>query len=118
MPTYEYQCEECGTVTEIFHSITDKPLKKFRKADEPNCECKASVTRLLGTGAGIIFRGSGFYETDYRSEGYKKAAKADSDTSSGSTKSDGNGKADSKQKPAKKESSTESMKKPAAKTGD
>ncbi len=118
MPTYEYQCEECGTVTDIFHSITDKPLRKFRKADNQNCSCKAPVTRLLGRGAGIIFRGSGFYETDYRSDSYKKAAKADSETASGSSKSDGKGKADSNGKVTKKESDTQAPKSPASKKGE
>jgi len=118
MPTYEYQCEQCGTVTDIFQSITDKPLRKFRKSDKPNCACNAPVTRLLGRGGGIIFRGSGFYETDYRSDSYKKAAKADSETSAGNSKADGNGKVDSNGKVTKKESDTKPSKSPASKKGE
>jgi len=72
MPTYEYACTECEHRFEEFQSITAKPLRKC-----PQCG-KSSLKRLIGTGAGIIFKGSGFYCTDYRSDGCKKAA--DSDT--------------------------------------
>lgn len=68
MPTYDYQCQACGHELEIFQPITESPKKKC-----PRCG-KLRLKRLLGTGAGVIFKGSGFYETDYRSEGYKKAA--------------------------------------------
>lgn len=68
MPTYDYQCRQCGRRLEIFQSITESPKKKC-----PHCG-KLKLKRLLGTGAGVIFKGSGFYQTDYRSEGYKKAA--------------------------------------------
>ena len=71
MPTYDYLCENCGHEFEHFQSITAKPLKKC-----PDCK-KPKLKRLIGTGAGIIFKGSGFYETDYRSDGYKKDQKAD-----------------------------------------
>ena len=74
MPTYDYYCEKCEKTFEIFQSMNDKKLKKC--IDE---ECNGSVERLLGTGAGIIFKGSGFYETDYRSESYKAGEKADID---------------------------------------
>jgi putative FmdB family regulatory protein len=80
MPTYDYQCSACGHEFEEFQSITAAPLKKC-----PKCG-KSKLVRLIGTGAGVIFKGSGFYETDYRSESYKKAAKAE--TESGSPKSD------------------------------
>ena len=70
MPTYEYRCKKCGHEFEVFQSISDNPLKKC-----PVCEGK--VERLISPGAGFIFKGSGFYTTDYRSESYKKAAKAD-----------------------------------------
>lgn len=73
MPTYEYRCDACGHELEEFQSMTAKPLKKC-----PDCG-KNKLTRLIGTGAGIIFKGSGFYETDYRSEGYKESAKAETD---------------------------------------
>ncbi len=71
MPTYDYVCRACGHEFELFQSMTD-PVK--RKC--PECG-KAKLERLIGTGAGVIFKGSGFYQTDYRSEGYKKAADAE-----------------------------------------
>jgi putative FmdB family regulatory protein len=71
MPTYEYACQKCRHEFEQFQSIKDEPLKRCPK-------CKGKVVRKIGTGAGLIFKGSGFYITDYRSESYKKAAKSDS----------------------------------------
>jgi putative FmdB family regulatory protein len=71
MPTYEYKCFACEHTFEQFQSIKAEPIKRC-----PSCG-KLKVRRLLGTGAGLIFKGSGFYITDYRSEGYKKAAKAE-----------------------------------------
>ena len=59
MPTYEYECSKCGHAFERFQSMLDKPLQRCP-------ECKGKVKRLLGTGSGIIFKGSGFYETDYK----------------------------------------------------
>jgi len=70
MPTYEYECGHCGKSFEKFQSISAPPLKRCPK-------CGHKVKRLLGRGAGLIFKGSGFYTTDYRSEGYKKAQKAE-----------------------------------------
>jgi putative FmdB family regulatory protein len=67
MPTYQYLCKNCGYDFEHFQSITAKPLRKC-----PKCG-KANLKRLIGCGAGVIFKGPGFYETDYRSESYKKA---------------------------------------------
>lgn len=78
MPTYEYECGNCGHHLEIFQSMKDAPLKKC-----PECG-KNKLQRLIGTGAGIIFKGSGFYETDYRSENYKKSAKSESSSSESS----------------------------------
>lgn len=75
MPTYEYLCENCGYKFEQFQSITAKSLRKC-----PNCG-KKELKRLIGTGAGVIFKGPGFYQTDYRSESYKKAEKSEKDTS-------------------------------------
>jgi len=69
MPTYQYLCDNCGYEFERFQSITAKPLRKCPKCGKNN------VKRLIGTGAGVIFKGSGFYQTDYRSESYKKAEK-------------------------------------------
>jgi putative FmdB family regulatory protein len=71
MPTYDYKCDACGHQFEEFQSITANPIKKC-----PKCS-KLKLKRLFGTGAGLIFKGSGFYQTDYRSEGYKKAADSD-----------------------------------------
>ncbi|OPZ25248.1 MAG: Zinc ribbon domain protein [Lentisphaerae bacterium ADurb.BinA184] len=68
MPTYEYKCQDCGGRFDVFQSMSDRPLTHCRL-------CKTGrVKRLIGTGAGIIFKGSGFYCTDYRSDGYKSAA--------------------------------------------
>jgi len=70
MPTYEYECRKCNHLFEEFQSITAESLKKCPV-------CSGRVGRLIGIGAGVLFKGSGFYQTDYRSEGYKKAAAAD-----------------------------------------
>lgn len=76
MPTYEYECPKCHHRFEVFQRITESPKK--------NCpECRGRVKRLLGTGAGLLFKGSGFYITDYRKPGYKQAAKNDSGSTSG-----------------------------------
>jgi putative FmdB family regulatory protein len=72
MPTYEYKCDACGNTFEKYQSITSKPIRKC-----PKCG-KNKVKRLIGTGGGLIFKGSGFYITDYRSDQYKNAAKSDS----------------------------------------
>lgn len=77
MPTYDYECDACGHKLEIFQSITAEPLNKC-----PECK-KKKLRRLLGTGAALMFKGSGFYTTDYRSEGYKKRAEADKKSSEG-----------------------------------
>src|SRR5580704_13335741 len=74
MPTYEYECEACGHTFDEFQSMSEALLTKC-----PKCG-KKKLTRLFGIGAAVIFKGSGFYETDYRSESYKKAAKADQET--------------------------------------
>jgi putative FmdB family regulatory protein len=87
MPTYDYQCQKCGHRFEVFQSMKDDRL-----TDCPLETCDGNVKRLLGTGAGIIFKGSGFYQTDYRSDSYKKAASADkSSGSSGGSSSGGSG---------------------------
>ncbi|MHC4090831.1 MAG: FmdB family zinc ribbon protein [Planctomycetota bacterium] len=76
MPTYEYQCTKCDRVFEEFQSITAKP-KRFLPTQCERCNNRAPVRRLIGHGAGVIFKGSGFYETDYRSPSYKAGAKAE-----------------------------------------
>jgi putative FmdB family regulatory protein len=77
MPTYEYECGNCEHLFEEFQPITAKPLKKC-----PECK-KLKLRRLIGGGSGLIFKGSGFYITDYRSDSYKAAAKKDSNASGG-----------------------------------
>jgi len=90
MPTYDYECDECGHTFERFQSIKAPSIRKC-----PVCG-KLAVRRLIGTGAGIIFKGNGFYQTDYRSDSYNKAAardkpsgakKSSGDSSSGSNSS-------------------------------
>ncbi|MFP6881303.1 MAG: FmdB family zinc ribbon protein [Roseibacillus sp.] len=76
MPTYDYVCEKCGHSFECVQSMNDKKL-----TDCPLEDCDGKVKRLLGTGAGIIFKGGGFYETDYRSDSYKSGAKKESESS-------------------------------------
>jgi putative FmdB family regulatory protein len=83
MPTYEYSCEKCGKNFDIFQSMKDAALTTCPKeACQQEVWGKGKVKRLLGTGAGLIFKGSGFYITDYRSENYRKAAKAASESGS------------------------------------
>lgn len=89
MPTYEYVCEKCGHQFEKFQSMLAKPL-----ATCPEDRCgrkrwgKGKVRKLMSGGAGLIFKGSGFYITDYRSENYKESAKKESGASGGDTKAD------------------------------
>jgi putative FmdB family regulatory protein len=87
MPTYDYECSACKHKWEEFQSIKAEPTKKC-----PECK-KAKAKRLIGTGAGVIFKGSGFYQTDYRSSSYQKAADADksSQSESSGTKSESTG---------------------------
>ena len=83
MPTYEYHCEKCHQNFEAFQSMRDKA---FTQCPKEHCQLpkwgKGKVKRLLGTGAGIIFKGSGFYITDYRSKAYQEAAKKEAPTAS------------------------------------
>jgi len=71
MPTYDYECEKCGHRFEMFQAMSDPPRKRCPK-------CRGKVRRLIGTGAGMIFKGSGFYVTDYRSDSYKEQKKKES----------------------------------------
>lgn len=80
MPTYDYECEACGHEFEVFQKMTDKPKRKCP-------ECQGKVRKKIGTGAGLIFKGSGFYITDYRSDNYKKSAEADKPKSGSESKS-------------------------------
>jgi putative FmdB family regulatory protein len=129
MPTYEYKCSACGHTFEQFQSMSAPPVRKC-----PQCG-KAKVKRLLGTGAGIIFKGSGFYITDYRDASYKEKAKAESGTGAESgAKSDGQAetkpaaeskpaeskpaetKAPTTDKPAASKSASKSAAKPSSKS--
>ena len=99
MPTYDYECDACGHEMELFQSITEDPVKKC-----PSCGKKKAV-RQFGTGAAIMFKGSGFYETDYRSDSYKKDAAADKKKSDSSSS-----KSDSKKSSGKSDSGSNSKK--------
>jgi len=90
MPTYDYECKACGYTFEKFQSITASPIRTC-----PKCR-KRRVKRLIGTGAGIIFKGSGFYQTDYRSDSYKKAAEKDKPPSADAKTGDKADKTDGK----------------------
>ena len=87
MPTYEYECAKCEKTFEAFQSMK---ADAYKSCPKEKCRMKSwgkgKVKRLLGAGAGLIFKGSGFYITDYRSEGYKTAAKSDSKGESSSLK--------------------------------
>ena len=98
MPTYEYRCDRCGHQFDELQSFKDEPLKVC-----PKCH-QESLRRLFGTGAAILFKGSGFYETDYRSESYKKAAKAEQEGTKTNGSSGESKPAESK--PAEAKSST------------
>jgi putative FmdB family regulatory protein len=91
MPTYDYVCGNCGHKWELFQSIKAEPIKVC-----PECK-KKKAQRVIGPGAGIIFKGSGFYQTDYRSSAYKKAAEADQKSqSAGDSKKSDSSSSDSK----------------------
>src|ERR1051326_3238727 len=82
MPTYEYRCDACGHAFEKFQSMTAAPVRKC-----PKCG-KNKVRRLISTGAGLIFKGSGFYITDYRSDSYKEKAKSETGEKKDSAKTE------------------------------
>jgi putative FmdB family regulatory protein len=108
MPNYDYLCEKCNQTFEFFQSMKDEPLKIC-----PQSACckktwgKGAVKRQIGTGAGLIFKGSGFYITDYRSESYKSGAKSDSTASSSSASAESSTKKDSASGGKSKKKSTE-----------
>jgi putative FmdB family regulatory protein len=118
MPTYEYFCTKCGQNFEAFQSMRDEP---FQECPKELCRLPkwghGKVKRLLGTGAGIIFKGGGFYQTDYRSPAYKEAAKKDAPAPAASTeKSSGTKEAGGKPSttPAPKSAEPKSKKQTAA----
>ena len=97
MPTYDYECDACSHAFELFQSITDKHIRKC-----PECG-KLKVRRLIGAGSTIIFKGSGFYQTDYRSEEYKSQQKAEKESSTADTK-------DKKESKSKKKETKQNVK--------
>ena len=96
MPTYDYECGACEHTLEIFQSIKESPKRKC-----PKCG-RLKLRRLLGSGAAVVFKGSGFYQTDYRSESYKKQAAADKKAASESSSTSADTKSDSKKPESKK----------------
>lgn len=95
MPTYEYVCDACEHQFELFQSITAPPEKKC-----PACR-RSKLRRVIGPGGAIVFKGSGFYKTDYRSEAYQKAAAAEKSSGDGAPAAKTDGQAKSKKKLAK-----------------
>ena len=95
MPTYEYECAKCKKNFDVVQSIKAEPLTKCPT-------CKGKIKRLVGTGSGIIFKGTGFYQTDYRSDGYKQKAKADTATPASSTPASASSSSTEPAKPAAK----------------
>ena len=91
MPTYEYLCENCAHAFEEFQSITAKPLRKC-----PSCS-KMKLKRLIGAGSGVIFKGSGFYQTDYRTENYKQGKKNSNPVKAADKKNDSSEKKEAKE---------------------
>lgn len=104
MPTYEYKCRACGRDVEIFHSIMDPPRRTC-----PRCG-KNALERKIGTGGAVLFKGSGFYQTDYRSESYKKGAES-------ATKPDGASKGGESKSSESKGGDSKPAAKPEAKPG-
>jgi putative FmdB family regulatory protein len=95
MPTYDYRCRKCGHRFELFLSIKDDRPKRCPK-------CRSRADRVPSAGAGVLFKGSGFYITDYRSQGYKDQAKQERGTSGGSSSEGGGTSSDAKPKPKSK----------------
>jgi putative FmdB family regulatory protein len=107
MPTYDYECDACDHRFDAFQTISDDPLKKC-----PKCG-KKKLRRLFGAGAGLIFKGSGFYLTDYRSDSYKQAAAADKPAAADTASSSSATESKSSAKPA--ETKPKSEPKPSSK---
>ena len=102
MPTYEYLCEACGHEFELFQAMSASVKRKC-----PDCG-KLKLKRLIGTGSGVIFKGSGFYQTDYRSDSYKKAAEAEKKAAEPKTSTKGEKKSEPKSTSDKKPDSSTS----------
>jgi putative FmdB family regulatory protein len=97
MPTYDYRCHGCGPEFEVFQSMSAEHLRKC-----PECG-KPKLKRLMGGGAAIVFKGSGFYQTDYRSESYKKSAQADKPAAESTAETKSESKTEAKSKSAAKD---------------
>ena len=110
MPTYDYECDACGHTFELFQGINEPVQKKC-----PKCG-KLRLRRLFGTGGAVVFKGSGFYQTDYRSDSYKKAAEKDKPASESKSDSKSDAKSESKSD-TKTESKPSSESKPEPKSG-
>jgi putative FmdB family regulatory protein len=116
MPTYDYVCESCGARLEFFQSMTEASKRKC-----PKCK-RSTLKRQIGAGAGILFRGQGFYQTDYRSESYKKSAEAEKPAGASATpgpsgpSGDGAAKPESKPAAAKPEKQ-DAPRRPTPKSG-
>ncbi len=91
MPTYVYECTKCGHSFELEQRISDRPRERCPK-------CRGKIIRVISGGGGIILKGNGFYTTDYRSDSYKKAAKAERTATSASSTSSGDSSSESKDK--------------------
>ncbi|MEK6729236.1 MAG: zinc ribbon domain-containing protein [Planctomycetota bacterium] len=111
MPTYDYTCNACNHLFELYQHITEKPIKKC-----PSCG-RLKAQRMIGTGSAIIFKGSGFYQTDYRSEEYKTKARKESEGAKPEAKTESKPevKAETKTE-AKRETKTETKKESKAET--
>lgn len=101
MPTYDYLCDACGHQFELYQGINDEKKRKC-----PECR-KLKLRRLIGTGAAIVFKGSGFYQTDYRSDSYNKAKAADKPSDSGSSGGSSDAKGGDKKKASSSSSASE-----------
>lgn len=112
MPTYDYVCDACDDKFELVQSMKDEPIKKCAKCG------KKKLRRLFGIGAAVVFKGSGFYQTDYRSESYKKQAAAEKGGSSeGKSEAKGDGKSESKTETKSETKAETKAKEPASSSG-
>jgi putative FmdB family regulatory protein len=110
MPTYDYECDACGHKFELFQSINAPVEKKC-----PECK-KPKLRRLFGTGAAVVFKGSGFYQTDYRSDSYRKAAENDKPASESKSDSKSDTKSESKSESKTESKSTDTQKPESSKS--
>jgi putative FmdB family regulatory protein len=118
MPTYEYHCEKCDHTFEKVQSIKDNALTVCPKEDCPRKPWgKGKIKRVIGAGAGLLFKGSGFYITDYRDQAYKDKSTADTAATTPKTETTGDSKTDAKAD-TKTESKSETASKPDSKPSE